>query len=223
MSGLIYPVDGGRAKISQLYGSTEIDYSRFGLIGHNGIDFAGAIGDRILAVADGIVIQIGYEPQGYGHYIQVQHGDKVGIYAHLSAVRVQRGQQVSQGQQIADMGTSGNSTGPHLHFGIRPARYDRGNGYLGYIDPLPLFEPDGADQQIDTDGDRLVKVVSRIGANIRENGDGAVIGRLMPGTVIELTGLNRIGAGGLRRHQARVTFWIAERDFDGTAILADDG
>lgn len=134
---LIYPVRD--VKISQLFGPSPIDYSRFGLKGHNGIDFSGKVGDEILAAADGTVIHVGYEADGYGHFILIDHGQHVGVYAHLKKILVNVGQRVFQGKQIAEMGNSGNSTGPHLHFGIRPKVYDRNDGYGGYVDPMPFF------------------------------------------------------------------------------------
>jgi murein DD-endopeptidase MepM/ murein hydrolase activator NlpD len=134
---LIYPVRD--VKISQGFGQSVIDYSRFGLKGHNGIDFTGKIGDEILAAADGTVIYVGYEADGYGHFILIDHGQHVSVYAHLKKILVNVGQRVFRGKQIAEMGSSGNSTGPHLHFGIRPKNYDRNDGYLGYIDPMPFF------------------------------------------------------------------------------------
>lgn len=153
---LIYPVR--NVKISQLFGPSSIDYSRFGLKGHNGIDFAGQIGDEILAAADGTVIHVGYEPEGYGHFILIDHGQHVGVYAHLKKILVNVWQRVAQGKQIAEMGNSGNSTGPHLHFGIRPKVYDRNDGYGGYIDPMPFFAISPPPHTEQLDGIKLSKV-----------------------------------------------------------------
>lgn len=86
---------------------------------HKGADFAAPVGTDIFATADGVVIHAGWT-QGYGRMIKIQH--EFGIetrYAHLSAIRVQKGQRVSRGDQIGDMGNSGNSTGSHLHYEIR--------------------------------------------------------------------------------------------------------
>ena len=113
-----YPVESGPTRISQFFGPSVIDYSKFGLKGHNGIDFWGVEGDRVLAVADGLVVHIGYEADGYGHYILIQHGDKIAVYAHLRKVLVKLDDHVAKGSQIAEMGNSGNSTGPHLHWEV---------------------------------------------------------------------------------------------------------
>ena len=86
---------------------------------HNAIDMAGPTGTPIYAPADGVVISAGWA-SGYGRLIKIQH--EFGIetrYAHLNAIRVQVGQRVSRGDRIGDMGNSGRSTGPHLHYEIR--------------------------------------------------------------------------------------------------------
>lgn len=86
---------------------------------HNGSDFAGALGTPIYATADGTVIHAG-RSSGYGKLIKIQH--EFGIqtyYAHLSKIRVKKGQRVSQGDRIGDMGNTGRSTGVHLHYEVR--------------------------------------------------------------------------------------------------------
>lgn len=86
---------------------------------HAGTDFAGPIGTPIYATADGVVTHAGWS-SGYGRLIKIQH--EFGIetrYAHLNAMRVSVGQRVSRGDRIGDMGNSGRSTGPHLHYEVR--------------------------------------------------------------------------------------------------------
>ena len=86
---------------------------------HEGVDFAGPIGTPIYATADGVVTFAGWQ-SGYGRLIRIQH--EFGIetrYGHLNAIRVEVGQRVSRGDRIGDMGNSGRSTGPHLHYEIR--------------------------------------------------------------------------------------------------------
>ena len=85
---------------------------------HNGTDFAAPIGTPVYATADGVVIFAGWS-SGYGRLIKIQH--EFGIetrYAHLNAIRVSVGDRVSRGQRIGDMGNSGRSTGPHLHYEV---------------------------------------------------------------------------------------------------------
>ena len=86
---------------------------------HAGTDFAGPIGTPIYATADGVVTKAGWS-SGYGRLIKIQH--EFGIetrYAHLNAIKVRVGQRVSRGDRIGDMGNSGRSTGPHLHYEVR--------------------------------------------------------------------------------------------------------
>jgi len=86
---------------------------------HSGADFAAARGTPIYSTADGVVTFAGWG-SGYGRLIKIQH--EFGIetrYAHLSRIRVKRGQRVSRGQRIGDMGTTGRSTGVHLHYEVR--------------------------------------------------------------------------------------------------------
>ncbi len=86
---------------------------------HNGIDIAAAGGTNILAAADGKVIEATYN-SGYGNYIVIDHGGGVStLYAHASRRIAKVGDRVSRGQVIALVGTTGNSTGNHLHFEVR--------------------------------------------------------------------------------------------------------
>ncbi|MBE9222900.1 peptidoglycan DD-metalloendopeptidase family protein [Cyanobacterium stanieri LEGE 03274] len=86
---------------------------------HRGIDIAGPVGTPIVAAADGEVITSGWSTGGYGNWVRIRHNDgSITLYAHHSRNHVRRGQRVRQGQLIADMGSTGFSTGPHLHFEI---------------------------------------------------------------------------------------------------------
>jgi murein DD-endopeptidase MepM/ murein hydrolase activator NlpD len=88
--------------------------------GHLGIDIAGAIGDAVFAADSGVVVFAGAATGGYGYMIMIDHGTGYQtLYAHLSSVRVGCGQSVSQGGYIGAVGSTGNSTGPHLHFEVR--------------------------------------------------------------------------------------------------------
>lgn len=86
---------------------------------HAGTDFAAPHGTPIYSTADGVVVSAGWS-SGYGRLVKIQH--EFGIetrYAHLSKIRVKKGQRVSRGQQIGDMGNTGRSTGTHLHYEVR--------------------------------------------------------------------------------------------------------
>ena len=86
---------------------------------HRGIDIAGPVGTPIVAAAPGVVEKAGWNSGGYGNMVEVRHADgSMTRYAHNSRNTVRAGQRVAQGQHIADMGSTGYSTGPHLHFEV---------------------------------------------------------------------------------------------------------
>jgi murein DD-endopeptidase MepM/ murein hydrolase activator NlpD len=88
---------------------------------HEGVDYGAPIGTAVHVVGDGIVAFAGQQ-NGYGNVIQVQHSDnRMTVYAHLSKIGVTRGERVTQGEQIGNVGMTGWATGPHLHFEFRVA------------------------------------------------------------------------------------------------------
>ncbi|WP_030260444.1 M23 family metallopeptidase [Streptomyces violens] len=92
--------------------------------GHSGQDFVVPTGTKVKAAHEGTVVKAGPNGGGdgpaYGNAIVIKHGNKTYTqYAHLSKIQVQVGQKVSAGQQIGLAGSTGNSTGPHLHFEVR--------------------------------------------------------------------------------------------------------
>jgi murein DD-endopeptidase MepM/ murein hydrolase activator NlpD len=104
---LVWPA---RGSLSSRYGR------RWGRM-HQGIDIAGPTGTPILAAAEGTVVASGFSSGGYGNVVDIQHADgSLTRYGHNSRLLVSVGQQVKQGQNIAEMGSTGRSTGPHLHF-----------------------------------------------------------------------------------------------------------
>jgi murein DD-endopeptidase MepM/ murein hydrolase activator NlpD len=87
---------------------------------HKGIDIAADVGEPVYAVADGDVIYAGDKLRGYGNVIIIQHGQHLSsLYAHNSELKVKQGDHISQGTLIALMGSTGHSTGPHVHFELR--------------------------------------------------------------------------------------------------------
>ena len=86
---------------------------------HDGVDFVAELGAPIIAAAGGMVVYSGLHPE-YGNMIAVDHGNNlVSRYAHASKRLVKLGQVVMQGEKIAEVGNTGRSTGPHLHFEVR--------------------------------------------------------------------------------------------------------
>ena len=87
---------------------------------HRGLDFAGHLGNSIFATDAGVVVYSGWNTNGYGELIVVDHGNGwQSVYAHLSVRNAECGAYVYQGDVIGQMGSTGNSTGPHLHFELR--------------------------------------------------------------------------------------------------------
>lgn len=85
---------------------------------HTGVDIAANMGTKILSATDGEVV-LSSEEGDYGKHLKIQIGEVSIIYAHCNNLYVNQGDKVKQGQEIAEVGTTGNSTGPHLHFEIR--------------------------------------------------------------------------------------------------------
>lgn len=87
---------------------------------HKGVDIGAPSGAKIVAANAGTVITKAYDANGYGNYVIVDHGGGyMTVYAHMSSVSVSKGQTLKKGQQVGKVGSTGRSTGPHLHFEIR--------------------------------------------------------------------------------------------------------
>ena len=109
------PVTGGF--ISSYFGEREDPFSGHEAY-HKGVDFAGTAGSHVMAVAAGVVTWAG-ERTGYGNLVEINHGDGyVTRYAHNERTLVRVGQTVKRGEPVALMGSTGRSTGPHVHFEV---------------------------------------------------------------------------------------------------------
>ena len=139
------------AVITQKFGERPEYYKKFGLPGHEGIDFQAPEGSEIYSVADGFVLQVrldgNSDPAGkpYGNQVRIQHeGGYTSVYAHLSQVVVAQGQGVKSGQLIGLGGNTGNSFGAHLHFSLKE-QGATASGKTKYpydiIDPTPFLQP----------------------------------------------------------------------------------
>ena len=110
----IKPIEG---RISSKYGTRENATGRVPK-NHTGIDIAANLGTKIKSATDGEVV-LASEEGDYGKHLKIQIGEVSIIYAHCNNLYVKQGDKVTQGQEIAEIGSTGNSTGPHLHFEIR--------------------------------------------------------------------------------------------------------
>ena len=87
---------------------------------HKAIDIGAPMGTAVVAADSGYVVKTGWSEYGYGKYVVIDHGNGFQtLYAHLSTILVETGQSVSKGERIGSVGSTGRSTGPHLHFEIR--------------------------------------------------------------------------------------------------------
>ncbi|ESR26484.1 Membrane protein [Lutibaculum baratangense AMV1] len=108
-----------------------LGYSRM----HTGVDWAARTGTPIIAAGNGKVVQAGWS-SGYGQRVEIQHANGyLSTYSHMSAISVKEGQSVHQGQLIGKIGSTGRSTGPHLHYEVKV------NGR--FVDPMRIRLPRG--------------------------------------------------------------------------------
>ena len=100
-------------------------------VGHPGIDIAAGFGSAIYASDTGVVVFAGWSTRGYGNLVIIDHGNGwQTAYAHLSQINVACGGAIYQGQVLGAAGSTGNSTGAHLHFEMRSDVYGRVNPWL---------------------------------------------------------------------------------------------
>lgn len=139
------PLD--KIKITQEFGGWPEHYAKYNMKGHNGIDFRTKFDDsldgkrEVYAVLDGKVIERRDEDaRGYGKYVKLEHVDGAQtVYAHFDKVSVKLNQKLKAGEYVGISDNSGDSTGPHLHFGYRPPNFDYDNGFKGYVDPKKML------------------------------------------------------------------------------------
>lgn len=140
--------------ITQEFGANPAAYKRFGLNGHNGIDLRAFLinGDRcyagerspVYAPHDGKIIENAYDASGFGNYVKIENDKEGSVLAHFSSkCKLNVGDTVKMGDFIAYQGTTGNSTGIHLHWGYYKKPRDRSNGYNGFINQKGLFSSFG--------------------------------------------------------------------------------
>lgn len=139
-SGFIRPVQGGR--ITQRFGDPPPRGVRYERGFKNGMSFAAAAGTPVFAAGGGRVVAVG-TAGAYGTRVEIEHGGKRWtLYAHLSSASVRVGDQVKAGQMIGRVGSTGQTTGPHLHFELRTGR----NNYYAAVDPAPFLNGNSTPQ-----------------------------------------------------------------------------
>ena len=140
-----HPVD--KVFITQKWGVNYEVYVRFGLKGHNGVDYRlfNSSGNRantaeVLAPHSGQVIETGWDKDGYGNYIKIENGEEGSILAHLKEFKKAVGDGVNEGDLVAIANNTGFSTAQHLHWGYYPKPRIRTNGYSGTINQLLILD-----------------------------------------------------------------------------------
>ena len=136
----------GNWRVTQLMADRPEVYKKFSydgvpLRGHNGVDFGTPNGTKLLATDDGEVVQVGFEANGFGNFAKLKHEWGESVYAHMEKVGVKEKDQVKRGDVLGLSDNTGNSSGPHLRFGVRILPNKRGDGWGGYHDPIPFMNP----------------------------------------------------------------------------------
>jgi len=134
-----YPVEG---RVSSSFGKRRSPFTRRWHM-HKGTDIAIDWHSPVVATADGVVVKAGSKG-GYGRMVVIDHGNGIeSVYGHLSSIQVNVGEKVCRGQRIALAGSTGRSTGPHVHYEVRvsgehrdPADFLHLAKYLKYLPPL---------------------------------------------------------------------------------------
>src|SRR5258708_14515251 len=136
----------GNFPVTQGFGENPDNYGKFGLKGHDGIDFGVPSATQVLSATDGIVIKKQFDSTGYGWFIEIYDNAQncATLYGHLEDYSgdfsVKVGDVVVKGQCIGYSDNTGNSTGPHLHFGFcltdtNGVKLNQDNGYAGWLNP----------------------------------------------------------------------------------------
>jgi murein DD-endopeptidase MepM/ murein hydrolase activator NlpD len=139
----------GEMRITQAFGVNLEAYEQFGMQGHNGLDFDAEDGELVVAIDEGEVVEVRFDPAGYGVTVKLSHPWGESRYAHGQRLSVpiefELGHVVRQSERIFLADSTGNSTGMHLHLGLRIRKddgsldYSNANGFWGYEDPLPYL------------------------------------------------------------------------------------
>jgi murein DD-endopeptidase MepM/ murein hydrolase activator NlpD len=152
----------GMFPITQEWGINPQNYVQFGLKGHNGVDYGTPTGTPILAPHSGKVIEAAFDQYGYGNYVKIENDVEGSILAHFQSFNVNAGDTVSEGQQVGISNNTGNSTGPHLHWGYFRKPRNKSDGFSGTTNPFPYIEapqqPNPTTPPLD-DKDNIIKAL----------------------------------------------------------------
>lgn len=126
----------GRFRVTSCYGEDRGDHA------HGGLDLDGETGDAVRSIGYGRVVQAGWRFSGAGLTVTVRYGDALVVYAHLSRASVEVGAKVGAGQRLGEVGSTGHSTGSHLHLGVAKTT-SLGDLWNRLVNPVPWLETRG--------------------------------------------------------------------------------
>jgi murein DD-endopeptidase MepM/ murein hydrolase activator NlpD len=127
--------------ITQRFGERPHFYRQFGLAGHEGIDIGCPVGTVLRSVGTLFVVEVGLDTGAYGYYVKARDSEGADfLWAHLLPYDLPKPGSVRlAGEQVGWSGTSGRSSGPHLHIGYRPNWWLRGGPFDGWVNPFQAF------------------------------------------------------------------------------------
>lgn len=157
-------------EVTSPYGRRDMSLEGKNYWWHNGLDLKASLNTPIYAVAEGTIKSAKYD-KSYGYYLALDQGRYGTLYAHLSSYLAKEGSRVKAGDLIGYTGTTGDSTGPHLHLEIRLGKYEKfwdraycdPGVFMNTTDPLPYIEDYLERQRIFTPEEAITIVQSRAG------------------------------------------------------------
>lgn len=203
---MIHPVK--KVYITQEFGKNPDSYAKFGFKGHNGLDYRAFMpnGDRCTVLGKsevfsphiGKILENAYDPKGYGNYVKIENDKEGSVLAHLhNPSHLKVGDFVNEGDLIGYQGTTGNSTGIHLHWGYYRIPRDRQNGYGGMIDQIPYLALGGNMADVATLEKDLAEQRKQV-SNLQKQVDGLLVDlkkkdeiiKELMGKIVEIPGTN---------------------------------
>ena len=233
---LHYPVDMRVHAKSQSFGENKLNYAKYGLVGHNGVDWYPIDGGRnhkVYPTDTGVVSKVYIMDLGWGNAVRIRHSWGESIYGHfLNTPLVKLGQSVNLTTALGIEDSTGNSTGTHIHFGVYPNGESTSNGYSGAVDPEKVgfytYNPydnnpiGSTPTKPTTPTSPALKAgnastLPLVGLNLRVSPSALSrsLMRLPFGTVLEITGETKVDGNIVWRV---VKLWVAESE-DGEMYL----